>query len=214
MEIKTIKQVLKVAGKTVQEYFGEEVEKVEEKDKFLGFIYTRYSIFLVKYVETTNHLIKKHFPELTKQIMWDESIQISKSIILDFINTPNMERKRLSILFVLRDGQILQISPLSLLNFCEMTKLEIEDNGVFYVFPTIFLKKIKGRSSKKEKITRDKLSIISQINSLEDVETSDQENSAVLRDFDIDLFGEIIRTLRNIERHLENIEKHIKRSKK
>lgn len=214
MEIKTIKQALRITKKTIEDYFKENVEKIEEKSEKYGIIHTRYSIFLVDLVNTTDRLIKKYFPDLSQQIMWDESIRLSKSLLLDFVNTPNMERKKLSMLFVLKDGQILQISPLSMLNFCEAAKLEIEEDGVYYIFPTIFLKKIKGDSSKKEKTTRDKLSIISQINSIEEFDSEDQEISAVIRDFDVDLFGEIIRTLRNIEYHLENIEQVLKRKKR
>lgn len=213
MEIKTIKQALRITRETIEDYFKENVEKIEEKGEKYGIIHTRYSIFFVNLINTTDRLIKKYFPDLSQQIMWDESIRLSKSLLLDFVNTPNMERKRLSMLFVLKDGQILQISPLSMLNFCEAAKLEIEEDGVYYVFPTIFLKKIKGDSSKKEKTTRDNLSIISQINSIEEFDSEDQEISAVIRDFDVDLFGEIIRTLRNIEYHLENIEQFLKRKK-
>ncbi len=213
MEIKTIKQALRITRKTIEDYFKENVEKIEEKGEKYGIIHTRYSIFLVDLVNTTDRLIKKYFPELSQQIMWDESIRLSKSLLLDFVNTPNIERKKLSMLFVLKDGQILQISPLSMLNFCEAAKLEIEEDGVYYIFPTIFLKKIKGDSSRKEKTTRDKLSIISQINSIEEFDSEDQEISAVIRDFDVDLFGEIIRTLRNIEYHLDNIEQILKRKK-
>lgn len=214
MEIKTIKEAIGLSKKIIEQYFGEEVLKIEESNKNNGILQTKYSIFLTVFVQKLDKGIKEIFPELAQQIMWDESIRISKSMILDFINTANIERKRLSVLFVLKNGEVLQVSPLSILNFCEATKLEIEESGVYYLFPTIFLKKIKGGTTQKEKRTRDKLSIISQINSIEDFDTEENEVSAVIRDFDVDFFGEIMRTLRNIENHLESIEKELKKKKR
>jgi len=214
MEIKTIKQALKISKDTIEDFFGEKIDKIEEKDKAFGIIHTKYSIFLICFASGLGKIFKSNFPDLSNQIMWDEGVKISKNIVLDFINMPNIERKKLSILFVLKSGEIFQISPISLLNFCEVTKLELEENGVYYVFPTIFLKKLKGLTSAKEKTTRDKLSIISQINSLEDFDEDDAEYSTVIRDFDVDFFGEIIRTLRNIEKRLESIENYFKRKRK
>ena len=213
MQIKTIKGAMSTAEKLIKKIFMEEIKNKSEINRDTGILQTRYSIFLIQYIKEKGTEFKKYFPEISKQIMWDEGIKISKKIVIEFINYPNIERKKLSIVFVLSDGEMFQISPISLMNFCEIANLEVEDNGVYYFFPTIFLKKIKGETTKKEINIIDKLSLISQINSLENFAEEDLEYAATFKDFDVDLFGEITRTLRNIEKHLEEIEKYLKRDK-
>jgi hypothetical protein len=213
MQIKTIKGAMSTAEKLIKKIFMEEIKNKSEINRDTGILQTRYSMFLIQYIKEKGTEFKKHFPEISKQIMWDEGIKISKKIVIEFINYPNIERKKLSIVFVLSDGEMFQISPISLMNFCEIANLEVEDNGVYYFFPTIFLKKIKGETTKKEINIIDKLSLISQINSLENFDEEDLEYAATFKDFDVDLFGEITRTLRNIEKHLEEIEKYLKRDK-
>lgn len=213
MQIKTIKGAMSTAEKLIKKIFMEEIKNKSEINRDTGILQTRYSMFLIQYIKEKGTEFKKYFPEISKQIMWDEGIKISKKIVIEFINYPNIERKKLSIVFVLSDGEMFQISPISLMNFCEITNLEVEDNGVYYFFPTIFLKKIKGETTKKEINIIDKLSLISQINSLENFDEEDLEYAATFKDFDVDLFGEITRTLRNIEKHLEEIEKYLKRDK-
>jgi len=213
MQIKTIKGAMSTAEKLIKKIFMEEIKNKSEINRDTGILQTRYSIFLIQYIKEKGTEFKKYFPEISKQIMWDEGIKISKKIVIEFINYPNAERKKLSIVFVLSDGEMFQISPISLMNFCEIANLEVEDNGVYYFFPTIFLKKIKGETTKKEINIIDKLSLISQINSLENFDEEDLEYAATFKDFDVDLFGEITRTLRNIEKHLEEIEKYLKRDK-
>ncbi|NCO28727.1 MAG: hypothetical protein COS15_05350 [Caldiserica bacterium CG02_land_8_20_14_3_00_36_38] len=213
MQIKTIKGAMSTAEKLIKKIFMEEIKNKSEINRNTGILQTRYSIFLIQYIKEKGTEFKKYFPEISKQIMWDEGIKISKKIVIEFINYPNIERKKLSIVFVLSDGEMFQISPISLMNFCEIANLEVEDNGVYYFFPTIFLKKIKGETTKKEINIIDKLSLISQINSLENFDEEDLEYAATFKDFDVDLFGEITRTLRNIEKHLEEIEKYLKRDK-
>ena len=213
MQIKTIKGAMSTAEKLIKKIFMEEIKNKSEINRNTGILQTRYSMFLIQYIKEKGTEFKKYFPEISKQIMWDEGIKISKKIVIEFINYPNIERKKLSIVFVLSDGEMFQISPISLMNFCEIANLEVEDNGVYYFFPTIFLKKIKGETTKKEINIIDKLSLISQINSLENFDEEDLEYAATFKDFDVDLFGEITRTLRNIEKHLEEIEKYLKRDK-
>jgi hypothetical protein len=213
MQIKTIKGAMSTAEKLIKKIFMEEIKNKSEINRDTGILQTRYSIFLIQYIKEKGTEFKKYFPEISKQIMWDEGIKISKKIVIEFINYPNIERKKLSIVFVLSDGEMFQISPISLMNFCEIANLEVEDNGVYYFFPTIFLKKIKGETTKKEINIIDKLSLISQINSIENFDEEDLEYAATFKDFDVDLFGEITRTLRNIEKHLEEIEKYLKRDK-
>lgn len=213
MQIKTIKGAMNTAEKLVKKIFKEDIKTKSEISKNAGILQTRYSMFLIQYIKEKDNGFKKFFPDISKQIMWDESVKISKKTVIDFLNYPNVERKKLSIVFVLSDGEMFQISPISLMNFCEIANLEIEDNGVFYLFPTIFLKKIMGDITKKERNIIDKLSIISQINSIESFEDGELEYATTFKDFDIDLFGEIARTLRNIEKHLEEIEKLLKRKK-
>jgi hypothetical protein len=213
MQIKTIKGAMSTAEKLIKKIFMEEIKNKSEINRDTGILQTRYSMFLIQYIKEKDTEFKKYFPEISKQIMWDEGIKISKKIVIEFINYPNIERKKLSIVFVLSDGEMFQISPISLMNFCEIANLEVEDNGVYYFFPTIFLKKIKGETTKKEINIIDKLSLISQINSLENFDEEDLEYAATFKDFDVDLFGEITRTLRNIEKHLEEIEKYLKRDK-
>jgi hypothetical protein len=213
MQIKTIKGAMSTAEKLIKKIFMEEIKNKSEINRDTGILQTRYSIFLIQYIKEKGTEFKKYFPEISKQIMWDEGIKISKKIVIEFINYPNIERKKLSIVFVLSNGEMFQISPISLMNFCEIANLEVEDNGVYYFFPTIFLKKIKGETTKKEINIIDKLSLISQINSLENFDEEDLEYAATFKDFDVDLFGEITRTLRNIEKHLEEIEKYLKRDK-
>jgi hypothetical protein len=213
MQIKTLKGAMTAAERTIKKFFGEEINKKEELNKLSGIIHTKYSIFLVYFVEEVDKKFKSTFPEIAKQIMWDEGIRVSKKSVIDFLNTPNGERKKLSLVFVLKDGEILQISPISLMNFCEITNLEIEDKGVYYFFPTIFLKKLGGKTTPKEQKTRNRLSLVSQINSLEEFNDEDMELAATFRDFDVDFFGEVIRTLQNIEQRLESIENYLKRRK-
>jgi hypothetical protein len=213
MQIKTIKGAMSTAEKLIKKIFMEEIKNKSEINRDTGILQTRYSIFLIQYIKEKGTEFKKYFPEISKQIMWDEGIKISKKIVIEFINYPNIERKKLSIVFVLSNGEMFQISPISLMNFCEIANLEVEDNGVYYFFPTIFLKKIKGETTKKEINIIDKLSLISQINSIENFDEEDLEYAATFKDFDVDLFGEITRTLRNIEKHLEEIEKYLKRDK-
>ncbi len=212
MQIRTLKGALSTAEKIVKSTFKENVNKKEELNKTTGLLHTQYSLFLIQFIKETDRSFKDRFPEIYKQILWDEGLKISKNSVIDFLNYPNVERKKLTILFVLSSSEIFQISPISLMNFCEIAHLEVEENGVYYFFPTIFLKKLKGKTSVQEKNIINKLSLISQINSLEE---TDEENdyATTFRDFDVDLFGEIIRSLRDIERHLEEIEKHIKRMK-
>jgi hypothetical protein len=213
MEIKTIKGAMSTAEKLIKKIFKEDIKNKTEINKDTGILQTRYSMFLIQYVKEKDIGFKKYFPEISKQIMWDEGVRISKKTVIEFLNYPNIERKKLSIVFVLSSGEIFQISPISLMNFCEIANLEIEDSGVYYFFPTIFLKKIKGEATKKEINIIDKLSLISQINSLENFDEEDLEYAATFKDFDVDLFGEITRTLRNIEKHLEEIEKYLKGKK-
>jgi len=211
--IKTIRGALAAAERTIKKFFSEETAKKEEINKLSGVIHTKYSIFLVYFIEQVDKKFRSAFPEIAKQIMWDEGIRVSKKSVIDFLNFPNSDKKKLSIVFVLQNGEIFQISPVSLMNFCEITNLEIEDKGVYYFFPTIFLKKLGGQVTQKEQKTKNKLSLVSQINSLEEFDEGDMELAATFRDFDVDFFGEIIRTLQNIERRLESIEIYLSRRK-
>jgi hypothetical protein len=213
MEIKTIKSAMINAERLIKKVFKEDIKIKTEVNKNTGILHTKYSMFLIQFIKEKDTEFKKFFPDISKQIMWDEGFKISKKTVIDFLNYPNIERKKLSIVFVLSDGEVFQISPISLMNFCEIASLEIEDNGVYYFFPTIFLKKIKGGTTNKERNIINKLSLISQINSLENFEEGELEYATTFKDFDVDLFGEITRTLRNIEKHLEEIEKLLKRNK-
>lgn len=211
MKIKTINGALNFAKNVIKKYFGEAVIKGTIMSKNAAILETKYSLFLVYFVEDVDKTFKTHFPDIAKQIMWDEGIKISKKTVIEFLNRPNPEHKKLSVLIVLGSKDMYQISPSSLVNFCELARLEVEDNGVYYFFPTIFLKKIEGDITQKETRTRDKLSLISQINSLEDFDADDLEQTASFKDFDVDFLGEIVRSLRSIEEKLESIEKLLKR---
>ncbi len=213
MQIKTLSGAMTAAERKVKRLFGEDVYKREKLGDYNGVIHTKYSIFLVNFIEETDKKFKTVFPEVAKQIMWDEGIKVSKKVVIDFLNIPNSDRKKLSLVFVLKNGDVFQISPISLMNFCEIANLEVEEKGVYYFFPTIFLKKLSGKVTPKEKKTKDRLSLVSQINSLEEFDEDDVEFAATFRDFDVDFLGEIIRTLRNIEHHLESIENYLKRKK-
>jgi hypothetical protein len=213
MKIKTLNGALMFAKNVIKKYFGEVVLKVSPVDKNAAIIETKYSLFLLYFIENVDKGFRQAFPEIARQIMWDEGIKISKKTILEFLNKPNPEHKKLSVLIVLPSKDVYQISPSSLVNFCELARLEVEDNGVYYFFPTIFLKKIEGDITQKETRTRDKLSLISQINSLDDFDSDDLEQVASFKDFDVDFLGEIVRSLRSIEEKLESIENLLKRSK-
>ncbi len=213
MEIKTIKSAMTNAERLIKKVFKEDIKIKTEVNENTGILHTKYSMFLIQFIKEKDTEFKKFFPDISKQIMWDEGFKISKKTVIDFLNYPNIERKKLSIVFVLSDGEVFQISPISLMNFCEIASLEIENNGVYYFFPTIFLKKIKGGTTNKERNIINKLSLISQINSLENFEEGELEYATTFKDFDVDLFGEITRTLRNIEKRLEEIEKLLKRNK-
>uniref|UniRef100_A0A7C4Y5W8 Uncharacterized protein n=1 Tax=Caldisericum exile TaxID=693075 RepID=A0A7C4Y5W8_9BACT len=211
MKIRTLSGALLFAKNIIRKYFGEGTSKGTSLTKNAAILETKYSLFLVYFLENTDKTFKAHFPEIARQIMWDEGIKVSKKTVLEFLNHPNPEHKKLSVLIVLPSKDTYQISPSSLVNFCELAHLEVEDNGVFYLFPTIFLKKIEGGITQKETKTRDTLSLISQINSLEDFDAEDIEQTASFKDFDIDFLGEIVRSLRSIEERLESIEKLLKR---
>ncbi|HEM56142.1 MULTISPECIES: hypothetical protein [Caldisericum] len=210
MKIKTLNGALMFAKNVIKKYFGESVLKVVPIEKNAAILETKYSLFLLYFVEDVDKSFRQAFPEIARQIMWDEGIKISKKVILDFLNKPNPEHKKLSVLIVLPTRDMYQISPSSLVNFCELARLEVEDNGVYYFFPTIFLKKIEGNITQKETRTKNKLSLISQINSLDDFDSEDLEQTASFKDFDVDFLGEIVRSLRSIEERLESIEKLLK----
>lgn len=211
MKIKTLNGALNFAKNVIKKYFGESVLKTEIVGQNASIIETKYSLFLLFFVESVDKTFKSTFPDIAKQILWDEGIKLSKKTVIEFLNRANPEHKKLSVLIALGSRDMYQISPSSLVNFCELTRLEVEDQGVYYFFPTIFLKKIEGDITQKETRTKDKLSLISQINSLEDFDLESFEQTASFKDFDVDFLGEIVRSLRNIEERLESIEKLLKR---
>lgn len=206
MRIRTLSGALNLAKSVIKKYFGETVIETENLEKNASIIETKYSKFLLFFVEDVDRTFRSTFPEIAKQILWDEGVKIGKKTVIEFVNRPNPNHKKLSILIALGTKDLYQISPYSLINFCELTRLEVESQGVYYFFPTIFLKKIKGDISPKETKTKDKLYLISQINALDDYDLEDIERTASFKDFDVDVFGEIMRSFRTIEERLENIE--------
>ena len=210
MRIRTVNGAISFAKSSIKKYFNEKVIKVENVTKDTAVLETKYSRFLLCFVESTDKSFKVAFPEIVKQIMWDEGVKVSKKTVLDFANHINPEHKKLSVLIVLGNRDIYQISPLSLVNFCEIARLEVEDQAVYYFFPTIFLKKIEGSVTPKENHTRNKLSLISQINSIDEFDSEDLEVTS-FKDFDVDFLGDIVRSLHNIEEKLDSIENLFKR---
>jgi hypothetical protein len=213
MRVKTLKGAFLTVNRVAKKVLKEKIRETKILDEENGIFYTDYSIFLVHFVKTVDKTFKMAFPEIARQIFWDEGIKINKKVIFRFARIKNDDKKKLSILFVLNNGDILQISPLSLISFCEGTNLIIEDGGVHYFFPTIFLTRLVGNPAKNELIAKNKLSLVAQINGLEmvdEVEEVDELTAVPIRDFDIDWVGEFLRILKGIDMRLEAIEKQLK----
>ncbi len=215
MRIKTLKGAFLTVNRVSKKILKEKIRETKVLDEENGVFYTDYSIFLVHFVKTVDKTFKRAFPEIARQIFWDEGIKISKKAIFQFARIKNNDKKKLSILFVLSNGDILQISPLSLISFCEGANLIIDDGGVYYFFPTIFLTRLVGKSAKNELIAKNKLSLVAQINGLEvnELEDVDELTPVSIRDFDIDWMGELLRTLKGIDMRLESIEEQLKERK-
>lgn len=212
MQVKTLKGAFLAASHTVKRTFKEVIRKTKIIDDENGILYTDYSIFLIHFVKEFDKTFYKSFPDIAKQIFWKEGVKINKKVVFYFTHIRNNEKKKLSILFVLKNGDIFQISPLSLMSFCEYTNLIVEDKGVNYFFPTIFLKRLSGNPTKNEIDTRAKLSLIAQINELDTDEIDENElNLSPIQDFDADWMGELTRVLKTIDMRLERIERELKR---
>ena len=212
MQIKTLKGAFLTASRAVKKIFKETIRKTEIVDDKNGILHTDYSIFLVHFAKEFDKTFYKSFPDIAKQIFWKEGIKINKKLIFRFTHIKNNEKKKLSILFVLKNGDIFQISPLSLMSFCEYANLITEDKGINYFFPTIFLKRLSGNPTKSEIDTRAKLSLVAQINNLDTDEIDTNELTfSPIQDFDADWIGELTRALKNIDMRLERIEKELKR---
>ncbi|MCD6107699.1 MAG: hypothetical protein J7J57_05810 [Caldisericaceae bacterium] len=215
MRVKTLKGAFLTVNRASKKILKEKIRETKVLDEENGIFYTDYSIFLVHFVKTVDKMFKKAFPEIARQIFWDEGIKISKKVIFQFARIKNNDKKKLSILFVLSNGDILQISPLSLISFCEGANLITDGGGVYYFFPTIFLTRLVGKSAKNELIAKNKLSLVAQINGLEvdELENVDELTPVSIRDFDIDWMGELLRTLKGIDMRLEAVEKQLKERK-
>lgn len=215
MRVKTLKGAFLTVNRASKKILKEKIRETKVLDEENGIFYTGYSIFLVHFVKTADKTFKKVFPEIARQIFWDEGIKINKKVIFQFARIKNNDKKKLSILFVLSNGDILQISPLSLISFCEGANLITDDGGIYYFFPTIFLTRLVGKSAKSELIAKNKLSLVAQINGLEVDELEDvgELTPVSIRDFDIDWMGELLRTLKGIDMRLESIEKKLKERK-
>jgi len=68
----------------IKKYFGEAVLKVSPVDKNAAIIETKYSLFLLYFIENVDKGFRQAFPEIARQIMWDEGIKISKRQFLNF----------------------------------------------------------------------------------------------------------------------------------
>ncbi len=216
MNIKTIKGAILAAKHAIKKMYNEAAVKEDVVDKEDGLIVTEFSIFFIRYIKNTDKEFSRDFPEVSHQMLWNEGIKIDKRTVLQFSRIRNDKNKKLSILFVLPEGTIFQISPLSLIGFCETMNLEIKGKGIYYFFPTILLTRLKGKPSEREILTKKKLSIIAQINDIEGNTGSPDfsDSSFNLRDFDSDVISEIVQALKNINNHLSNIEKKLYRRKK
>ena len=215
MEIKTIKGALLTAKRTIKRTYNEKVVKDSILNKEDGLVTTEFSIFLIHYTKKIDNGFSKTFPTISNQILWTDGIKIDKRTVLQFSRIRNSKNRKLSVLFILANGTVFQISPLSLISFCEAMNLEVGRKGIYYFFPTILLTRLSGKASDKEISTKKKLSIIAQINELEDSEDVEFSNSNFsLRDFDSDIVSEIVQVLKSINEHLSNIEKKLYRRKK
>mgnify|MGYP001053539156 CR=1 FL=1 len=216
MRVKTLKGAILTVNHVAKKVLKEKIRETKILDEENGIFYTDYSIFLVHFVKMVDKTFKMAFPEIARQIFWDEGIKINKKVIFRFARIKNDDKKKLSILFVLNNGDILQISPLSLISFCEGINLITDDGGVYYFFPTIFLTRLVGTPAKNELVAKNKLSLVAQINGLEmldEVEEVDELTAVPIRDFDIDWVGEFLRILKGIDMRLEAIEKQLKERK-
>ncbi len=212
MQVKTLKGAFLTASRTIKKIFKEVIRKTKILNDEDGILYTDYSIFLIHLVKEFDKTFYKSFPDVAKQIFWKEGIKVNKKLIFHFTHIKNDEKKKLSILFVLKNGDIFQISPLSLMSFCEYTNLITEDKGINYFFPTIFLKRLSGSPTKNEVDTRAKLSLVAQINDLDTDEIDANELTfSPIQDFDTDWIGELSRALKAIDMRLERIEKELKK---
>ncbi len=212
MKIKTVKGALLAAKRSIKKIYGENVTKERLISKEDGILFTEFSAFLIHYSKKTDPGFSEIFPDVSNELHWDEGIKIDKHLIMQFSKMQNMNKKKLSVLFVLSDGTIFQISPSSLIGFCEAMNLEIRNNGIYYFFPTILLTRLNGKASNKEILTKKKLSLISQINSLEEIDETEILNSNLnIKEFDSDIVNEIIQVLKSINDHLSNIEKELHR---
>ena len=215
MEIKTIKGALLTAKRTIKRTYNEKVVKDSVLNKEDGLVTTEFSIFLIHYTKKIDNGFSKTFPAISNQILWADGIKIDKRTVLQFSRIRNSKNRKLSVLFILANGTVFQISPLSLISFCEAMSLEAGRKGIYYFFPTILLTRLNGKASDKEISTKKKLSIIAQINELEESEDVEFFNSNFsLRDFDSDIVSEIVQVLKSINEHLSNIEKKLYRRKK
>jgi hypothetical protein len=212
MNVKTIKGALLKAERTIKKTYKEKIISkyiVNEND---ALVETEFSVYLIHYTAHIDRDFGKLFPNVAKQILWNEGIRIKKKTILEFANRKNEFGKKLAIIFVLSNGAVFQISPVSIISFCEALNLEIEKDGVYYFFPTILLSRLSGAPTKKETIAKSKLSLIAQINNIENQEEiTDETPMFSLSDFDTDVISEIIQLLRSINERLKNIEKKLDR---
>jgi len=167
MRVRTLKGAFLAVNHVVKKTFKEIVRETRILDNENGILYTDYSVFLVHFTKEFDRTFQKSFPEIANQIFWHEGIKVNKKLVFQFAHIKNNDRRKLSVLFILENGDIFQISPLSLMGFCEWLNLITEDGGVCYFFPTIFLTRLTGNPTKGEITTRDKLSLVAQINDLD-----------------------------------------------
>jgi len=215
MNVKTIKGALLKAERTVKKTYKERIISKTVLGKTDALLEAEFSAYLVHYTPHIDNNFGKFFPHIAKQILWNEGIYIKKKTVIEFANKKNEYSKKLAILFVLPRGSIFQISPISIISFCEALNLEIERDGVYYFFPTILLSRLSGTPSKKEITAKGKLSLIAQINNIEEQTDDMPDNPAFsLSDFDTDVISEVIQLLKSINERLKNIEKKLDRRNK
>lgn len=215
MNVKTIKGALLKAERTIKKMYNEKIISKAVLGKQDALLESEFSVYLVHYTPSIDKNFGKFFPNIARQILWSEGIRIKKKTVIDFANRKSKYNKKLAVLFVLPGGSIFQISPISIISFCEALNLEIERDSVYYFFPTILLSRLSGTPSKKELIAKGKLSLIAQINNIEE-QTDTMSDSPVfsLSDFDTDVISEVIQLLKSINERLKNIEKKLDRRHK
>ncbi len=181
MKIKTIRGALRAVQHKVTAGHKEAVTYSCELDKTYGLFATDRAWYIVCLLQPEDHVdFSRLFPELAKQLSWNQGIRLSRQGISAVIGAtrrlPAHDVSSSVMIFVDENGRFLEIGPATLMGFCEYMGLVTGHTNGWYVFPTIILHPVFGsKRSPEELAALQRASLISQVNSVEADEDTRQQ---------------------------------------